>query len=72
MSDLVWNGREGDDFAKAKLRHALAESELAFARVRGMKLRASEARTLKGTFPFPGHRQVSEWIHTECRPKAAR
>lgn len=59
---FIWNGREADDYAKAKIRHAQLESDLATARLQGMKLRAKldPPRAAEPGFPYP-HRTCAEW-----------
>lgn len=51
-----------DDYASAKVRHAVMGSELAFARVRGMKIRTAMGppKAAKGTFPY-AHRTCAQW-----------
>lgn len=68
LGDLVWNGRDDADYRRARVRHALMESELAKARVQGMKARAeqSPATAAKGGFPYPA-RTCAEWVHVEDR-----
>lgn len=55
--DLIWNGRESDDFCAAKLRYAKRESEYAIARLQGMKVRAASNPPtqidVNQRFPYP-------------------
>jgi len=67
---LVWDGRDADDFAKARIRRAQRESDLAAARLAGMKLRAKldQPTAATGTFPWPSRNcaQWQPWEAWEC------
>lgn len=60
--DLIWEGREADDYRKAQIRRAQYRSDLATARLQGMKLRAQlePPTAATGGFPYPA-RTCAEW-----------
>lgn len=64
-SDLVWNGQEADELRRWKLQHALHQTDLATARVQGIKAatiaNGPTQMDLRLRFPFPGHRTCAEW-----------
>ena len=67
-NSFIWKGREADDFVRARIRRAIAQSELSFARVQGMKIAAQEQppSAAVGGFPYPA-RTCAQWIHVEDR-----
>lgn len=65
--ELIWNSREADDYAKARVRTAQVQSDLATARLQGMKARAKDnpPTAAKGGFPYPA-RTCAEWTRYEA------
>lgn len=59
MSGLVW---KDDSYAADRIEAAIAETNRATLRLQMMKANCGRARAAQGTFPFPGHRTVAEWI----------
>ena len=65
QGDFVWN--DAYDCARNKIRFAQAQSDLAAARLRGMKVRASltPPQAATGTFPYPA-RTCAEWTRFQA------
>jgi hypothetical protein len=59
---FIWNRSEADEWARERLRTAKLQSDLARARLQGMKLRAEldPPRPAQGKFPYPA-RTCAEW-----------
>jgi hypothetical protein len=65
--DLIWGGREADDYCDNRVRHAQRQSDLAAARLAGMKIRArlNQPIAAKGGFPYAA-RTCAQWTPFEA------